>query len=60
MTRHKETQQQWHGYHVHTVIAGDAAEYDFISYMSEELRETYKTSSGTGKTIFFFCVTKYV
>lgn len=36
MTRHKGAQLQWHDY-VHTAIAGDAAEDDFISYMSGDL-----------------------
>lgn len=34
MTRDKVAQEWWHDY-VHTAIAGDAAEDDSISYMSE-------------------------
>uniref|UniRef100_M3Y0P4 Myb/SANT-like DNA-binding domain-containing protein n=1 Tax=Mustela putorius furo TaxID=9669 RepID=M3Y0P4_MUSPF len=41
-----------------TVIAGDAAEDDFVGHMSEDLREgDVKQSPATGKTVFFcFCV----
>lgn len=44
------------------VIAGDAAEGDLLTNVSEELRETdIKQSPGTGKQYFvFLCVTKYI
>lgn len=43
MTRHKGAQVQWHDY-VHTATAGDAAEDDFISYMSGDLIRDYSYS----------------